>query len=85
MDQAAARGALSARQAQARAALFGLRTHLMPGTIALRPALRCGWAAVRRDPTTLPEAVLIVLKALVRLAVGERWWAGARQAKTKFG
>jgi hypothetical protein len=81
---AAARGRLSAREARCRAELFGLRTYLMPGSVSLRLAWAGFWQGVRAQPQALPEALLIIAKALVRLAFGERLWSWARYAKARF-
>ncbi|MCC7359373.1 MAG: glycosyltransferase [Anaerolineales bacterium] len=85
LEAAAARGALPARQARGRAELYGMRTYLMPDTLNWAAALRHLWAALRHDARCLPEAVLIFLKAVVRLVIGERRWEQARLAKARLG
>jgi glycosyltransferase involved in cell wall biosynthesis len=85
LDDAVQRGAISARTARSRGDLFAARTHLMPGTINVAGAISEIWSAVVADPSTVPEALLVLSKAAVRLTVGESLWTLARLAKTKLG
>jgi hypothetical protein len=82
---AARRGTLPAQMAQSRSELFGLRTYLMPGVFNWTLAWGCLQRAIRAEGAVLPEAMLIVLKALVRLAGGQRLWTRARLLKARFG
>lgn len=85
LEAAAGRGLLSLAQAHSRAELFGLRTCLMPGSFHFGQALRYGWSAVKAEPAVLPEAVVILLKAAVRLIIGDRLWSLGRLAKARVG
>jgi hypothetical protein len=56
----------------------------MPGMINQSAALSNFRSGVAAEPSVLPEALAIVLKAFVRLTIGDRLWAWARLAKAKL-
>jgi glycosyltransferase involved in cell wall biosynthesis len=85
LDSAVQRGTISPRKAQSRYHLFAVRTYLMPGTINLTAAFGNLYSGVMAEPAVLPEAILVLLKAAVRLAVGDRLWAWARLVKARLG
>jgi glycosyltransferase involved in cell wall biosynthesis len=84
LDRAAARGMLTARQARARALLFGARIYFTPEGANARAGLASLVAAVRVDRSVALDACFIAAKALARLALGERAWSLIRLAQVKL-
>lgn len=85
LHKAADRGSISHSKAESRANLYGARLSLMPNTLKVRTGLGYLRKAVAADYRLIPEAVLIASKAAIRLVIGERFWAGVRYLKARFG
>ncbi len=85
LGRAVGRGWLTEQQAQARLALFTARLHLMPESRNLLLALGRLKAAVDADPATLPIALLILFKGVLRSFVHPQLWASLRVAQAKWG
>ena len=77
-------GVLSTGAAAALSNLFAGRTYLMPNVRQRQRGIQALAQAVQRDPTSLPEALGVAAKGLLRPAVGERAWAWARGAQARL-
>lgn len=84
MLRAVQRGLLSQRKADARASLFAATTYLLPESADIRRGLRSLWVAGCRDLSVAPDAIAILLKALARMALGERFWSHMRLLRLKL-
>jgi GT2 family glycosyltransferase len=84
LASAAQRGLLPNRQARVRANLFAARTYLTPEVRDAPSALAQLKGAIREDISVAPEALLILIKAMVRPIVSEKLWAGVRLALAKY-
>ncbi len=80
----ASEGVLSAGAAAALSNLFAGRTYLMPNVRQRQRGIQALAQAVQRDPASLPEALGVAAKGLLRPAVGERAWAWARGAQARL-
>jgi glycosyltransferase involved in cell wall biosynthesis len=77
------RGLLSKKQARVRTNLFAARTYLTPETRDFSSAIARLKDAIGDEILAAPEAMFILLKALARLVVGEKLWAGVRFVQAK--
>ena len=84
LHRAAARGLLEEHKASARGHLFAARTYFTPEVKHFAAGLASAKAAIRADCAVAPEAIFIALKALARLALGERAWSWVRLAQVKL-
>ncbi len=84
LASARAAGGLPDRQARVRAHLFAARTYLTPEVRDIPSALARLKDAIREDMLVAPEALLILIKAMVRPLVSEKLWAGVRLALAKY-
>ncbi len=80
----AGEGVLSTGAAAALSALFAGRTYLMPNVRQRQRGIQALAQAVKSDPTSLPAALGVAAKGLLRPAVGERAWAWARGAQARL-
>jgi len=84
LDRAAQRGLLPAHQAGLRTQIYAMRIYLMPEAVDLNAALASLRAAYRIDRSVGLEGLLALIKALIRLAVGERVWSWVRLLQVKI-
>jgi glycosyltransferase involved in cell wall biosynthesis len=84
LDRAAQRGLLSTHQARLRSQIYAMRIYLMPEAVDLNAALASLQAAYRIDRSVGLEGLLVLIKALIRLAVGERVWSWVRLLQVKI-
>jgi len=75
---------LEEHKASARGHLFAARTYFTPEVKHFAAGLASAKAAIRADCAVAPEAIFIALKALARLALGERAWSWVRLAQVKL-
>jgi glycosyltransferase involved in cell wall biosynthesis len=84
LERAADRALLPPHRARARALIFAARTNLTPEVGDIAAALGYLRAASRIDPSVVPEALFVLVKALIRLTIGERAWAWVRLVQMKL-
>jgi hypothetical protein len=75
-------GLLTPQAADCYTAMFAARVHLAPETRNFQEGIRSLLSAIQLQPSVLPEAGLIAVKAMARLLVGEKRWANARNLST---
>ncbi len=78
------RSLLAPKLAQGRVDLFAARMHLLPENKRWRTAAAHLGNAIRADYTNVPEAVLIVVKAMIRTILRERFWMKVRAVQSRM-
>ncbi len=83
LNRSACQGLIGRAEASAYSEIFAARVQLTPDLWRPRIALPHLFRAMICSPLIFPEAALTLVKAIIRLAFGERFWAHLRWLRTQ--
>ncbi len=83
LERSASQGMIKPSEAKAYSEIFAARVQLTPDLWRPRIALPHLFRAMICSPLIFPEAALTLVKAIIRLAFGERFWAHLRWLRTQ--